>query len=368
MTSIRTMAAVNMETMNTSTWVNDSGLSQNALNNSFDFAANTLPEKEDFRIIGFVLSVLGFPGNVLIIAVYVRKLITSTRVYMFALGIADFAVCLCGIVMTLFWSQLTMIIFGTIFTFSVTFSMFLLVFVSIDRLIAVMRPHSFNVKAQRAKKAMIGVVVASVVFTAVMITSLATQYNQVHQLTKLCSILTCMFIMATCYTVLVLLLLKRRRGSKHHVKERSRPSELSYVTVTSTVTTTVENVAVPQETGHSNVSMNIETSSPVPKSLSTISGAMPPVSVPRTKKKIKNQDNTYRNVVLLFIISVAFVVCWLPDWISSTGIYIPIGVTRLYVLNSVVNPFIYGIASAMFREDVREFYRQTRARLFACNH
>ena len=357
-----------METMNTSTWVNDSGLSQNTSDNSFDFAANVLSEKEDFFIIGVILSVIGVPGNVLIIAVYVRKLTTSTRVYMFALGMADFAVCCSGIVMTLFRSNLPMIIFGITYTFSVWFSMFLLVFVSIERLIAVMRPHSFNVKAERAKKAIIGNVVASVVFTTVSIAAKQTQYKQVHQFTKLCIILTCMFIMTMCYTVLVLKLLKRRSGSKHHVKEGLRTSELRSVTVTSTVTTTVENVADPQETGHSNVSMNIETSSPVPKGLSTISGAMPPASVPRTKKNIKNQDNTYRNVVLLLIISVVFVVCWLPDTISRMGVYIPVGVTRLFLLNSVVNPIIYGLASAMFRKDVREFFRQTRARLFACNH
>ena len=366
MTSIRTMPTVIMETMNTSTWINDSGLSQNALNNSFDFAANTL--SEEYSIFIFFLNVVGLPGNALIIAVYVRKLITSTRVYMFALGIADFAVCFCGILAALFWSQLTMIIFGTIFTFSVWFSMFLLVFVSIDRLIAVMHPHSFNVNTQRAKKAIIGVVVVSVVFTTAKITAIITEQGMVHDLIKLCTLVACMFIMTMCYTLLVLKLLKRHSGSKHHVKEGFRPSELSVVTVTSTVSSTVENVANPQETGHSNVSMNIETSSPVPKGLSTISGAMPPASVPRTKNNIKNQDNTYRNVGLLSIITIAFVVCWVPDWISSMGIDLPNGVSQLYILNSVINPFIYSLASAMFRKDVREFFRQTRARLFACNH
>jgi len=35
-------------------------------------------------------------------------------------------------------------------------------------------------------------------------------------------------------------------------------------------------------------------------------------------------------------------------------------VRRSFIINSFVNPFIYGVASAMFREDVREFYRHSR--------
>ena len=353
--------------MNTSTWINDSLFSQNALNNSFDFVAKTLSKKGDFLSVGFLLSVLGVPGNVLVIAVYVGKLTTSTRVYIFALGIADFAVCCCGIVLITFYADfVTAFIFINIFTFSVAFSMFLLVFVSIDRLIAVMRPHSFNVKLQRAKKGMIVITVASVLFTTGSTTAQMTQYNQIHKLVKLCTIMTCAFIMSTCYTVLAIILLKRYRGSRYRVKERSRLSELN--TVTSTVTSTGENVADPPEAGHTNMSINMETNSSVPVGPSEISGAMPPASVPAAQKKIANQNNTYRNIVLLFIISIVFVACWLPEWITRFGIYIPLDATRVYVLNSVVNPFIYGIASAMFREDVRQFFRQTRARLFACNH
>ena len=357
---------VNMETMNTSTWANDSEFMQNALNNSFDFAAKKTSKKLDFLNVVFFLCVLGLPGNLLIIVVYVRKLTTSTKVYMFALAISDSALCVCGIGLTVAITDfVTVLIFHCIISASIVFSMFLLVFVSIERLIAVRRPHSFNVKAQRAKKAIIVIAAASVVFTTITTMPQLKQYKQFHRVFKMCTILTSVFVMSTCYTLLVLTLLKRHRNSKYHVTERSGPSELS--SVTSTVTSTVENVTDPQETGQSNVSTNIVTSYPIPSGPSTTSGALKSASVPPNNKKVANRDSTYRNVVLLFIISVVFIACWLPEWIDSMGIYIPGDVRRVFVLNSVVNPFIYSLASAMFREDVRQFFRQTTARLSACN-
>ena len=71
-------------------------------------------------------------------------------------------------------------------------------------------------------------------------------------------------------------------------------------------------------------------------------------------------------VLLLFVITVVFVACWLPLWLRNIGVYVFGDVAHLLVVNSVVNPFIYGVASAMFREDVRQFYRQTRSKLSAC--
>ena len=44
-----------------------------------------------------IVPVLGLPGNLLCIAVYVRKMTTSTIVYMFALAVGDSSVYFCGI-------------------------------------------------------------------------------------------------------------------------------------------------------------------------------------------------------------------------------------------------------------------------------
>ena len=355
-----------MEIMNTSTWANDSRFLQNALNNSFDIAANNPSEKMAFLSFGFLLSVLGLPGNLFVTVVYFGNLETSTRVYMFALSIADSAVCVCGIFLIIYYTDfVTVMIFISIFSATMTFSMFLLAFVSIERLIAVKRPHTFNMTTQRAKKAIIVLAVAAFLFTTVTTITYLKEYTQLTGVIKLSTILTCVFVMTTCYTLLVLMLLKRYRGSKYHNKERSCPSELTSVTIT--VTPAIESVADPPGTELSNISTNMETSYPVPSDPSAIYGAMRPASVPQTRKYIKKQDSMYRNVVLLFIISVVFVVCWLPEWMVHIGLNIPEDGRRIFVLNSVVNPFIYSLASAMFREDVRKFFRQTRARLIVCN-
>ena len=49
-----------------------------------------------------VVCVLGLPGNLLVIAVYLRLQTTSTRVYMFTLAVADLASCVSGVVMSAF--------------------------------------------------------------------------------------------------------------------------------------------------------------------------------------------------------------------------------------------------------------------------
>ena len=71
-------------------------------------------------------------------------------------------------------------------------------------------------------------------------------------------------------------------------------------------------------------------------------------------------------MVILFIITVVFIACWLPFWLHNMGVPIASKFRPLFVVNSVVNPFLYGMASAMFREDVKQFYRQTRVKLSAC--
>ena len=71
---------------------------------------------------------------------------------MFALAVADTAICMSGVVMSLaFNHDVTKMIFQYILYVALTFSMVLLVFVSIERLIAVRRPHTFNMNPKRAK-------------------------------------------------------------------------------------------------------------------------------------------------------------------------------------------------------------------------
>ena len=364
-----------METLNTSTLTNYSSFLQNVSNDSSDWTENNTTEKDDFlNVVFFVACLLGVPGNLLVIVVYVGNMATSTRVYMFALAVADSAVCVCVIIITTnTMDMITMIVVKFAINISVTFSMFLLVFVSIERLIAVRRPHLFNTKAQRGKTALICIALATAIFAAVATVATLRQYEQFSRVFVLCTLCTCLLTMMTCYVVLAATLLKKTRTrSKYHagVKNRSIPPETTYMTnsLNGIVTSADENVVRPPEPGPSDVSTDLETVSHEQNGPFTISGAMRSEPVFVANRTLAIQAKTYQNVTLLFIVTVVFISCWLPQWISGIGISVPQEVKRVFILNSVLNPFIYGVVSAMFREDVQLFCSQTRTKLSVCNH
>ena len=106
---------------------------------------------------------------------------------MFVLPLGDSAVCSCGIVLTyvliLFTRRgVTFYVFDTM----VSFSMFLLVFASIQRLMAVRRPHSFNVKAQRAMIVLIIIAAISVAHTTVATVAQLLMYKQFINVFRMC--------------------------------------------------------------------------------------------------------------------------------------------------------------------------------------
>ena len=100
----------------------------------------------------FVALMFGFVGNLFVIAVYIRRMTTSTKVYLFSLATADATVCMGGMVLTRVAINETMkYIVGCCMDISVVFSMYTLAFVSTERLVAVWRPHSFTLSPKRAK-------------------------------------------------------------------------------------------------------------------------------------------------------------------------------------------------------------------------
>ncbi|KAI0236737.1 hypothetical protein LSAT2_012722 [Lamellibrachia satsuma] len=400
-----------MESGNTSTVTTDTSFLQNVLNATCHSGKS--PGTEDFAIVDFLLCVLGLPGNLLVIAVYARKMTTSTRVYMFALAVADSAVCVCGIVLTATQKGLMKreaILY--VINLSILISSFLLVFVSIERLMAVRRPHSFNVNAQRAKKALIIIAVTAVVGTSVNTVARLCKYDQFRGLYNLIVPLLCISTMTTCYILMaVTLLIKTRasrkqiavlQGTSEHNPCPSEPGSSRIFTKTqsrqpnagsSNMTTkinqirsvenavcvidlesssvtmkakAVDDFARPIGLGPSNVFTKVDETSVMQRSRMTICRAGTPAPLATTNKTVAKQTKTSANVALLFIVTIVFVFCWLPPSLDSMVAPIPDGMQRLFVVNSVVNPLIYGVASAIFREDVRQLYRKTCVKLSAC--
>ena len=151
-------------------------------------------------------------------------------------------------------------------------------------------------------------------------------------------------VMVTCYTLIAVSLLLKARASrvKIGVINRTYPSPQPG--------TARQN----QTTTSTGVSQNMHLSE------------AQPVAVTDTNRATAVQTKNIRGVRLLFQITVVFVCSWLPQWLSNAGVSIPLHIRRLFLVNSVVNPYIYGFASPMFREDVRNFFRQIRNWLTAC--
>ena len=143
-----------MEATNISHWIIDSELLHKLSNYSGNLVNNTETQRPVIPdLSALTMCTLGLPGNLFVFAVYVVKMTSSTRVYMFALAIADSAVCVSGIVVSVGFSDIVtnLILIGTVNVFT-TFSMFILTFVSIERFIAIRRPHTFSLHPLRAKK------------------------------------------------------------------------------------------------------------------------------------------------------------------------------------------------------------------------
>ena len=232
-----------MDQFNTSIWTTSSPFLQS---DSSDIAKNNASQTAQY--VGFFLLsavVLGLPGNALVVVVYVTNMTTSTRVYLFALAVADTAICISGIVLSLMFdvtrSLVAAVISLIILVVAVTFSMVLLVFVSIERLVAVRLPQTFNMNPTRAKKYILVLLFIAVLFATVQGCADYMNYTVFHAFVRTGFLTGSAFIMVTCYTLIGATLLKKVKISSKRIADMnihlSRESNnLAFVTVQSDVT------------------------------------------------------------------------------------------------------------------------------------
>ena len=307
------------------------------------------------RLSIFLLCFLGLPGNLLVIAVYLRQMATSTRVYMFALGIVDTVACICGLIWSMgkigsFTVRQILFWFGHL---SVLFSVLLLAFVSVERLLAVRHPHTFTLSAPRAKKALVVIaVVAAVCSTATVVPKVILRRPvSAERFIPIFVALSCIVFMIICYTLVALTLLRKARIARTQVSVIQGMSSTVHTiaTVSSSFVTNADRTAIAR------------TLADKPSVGRTVADRTVVTTTPMTT----NLAATYRSVSLMFIITVIFIACWVPQFISF---FVPVllRVRLIFLLNSAINPFVYTMASSMFRNDVRNLYRQTRIRLAVC--
>ena len=135
-----------MDSTCASTLNNGTRFSPNVSNNSFGFSKYPPNVNTDFiNIALYTLYSLGLPDNLLVIAVYVRHMTSSLIIYLFALAIANSVICV------VIFNKLASLYALNVVVFV---AMFLLVFLPIERLTAILRPHSFNTNPRRAWRAL----------------------------------------------------------------------------------------------------------------------------------------------------------------------------------------------------------------------
>jgi len=277
-----------------------------------------------YHIITLVLAVIGLPGNLFVITVYIGNMTTSTKVYMFALAIADTTICICAIILmnaaTIAYLTLNVALFST--DLAISFSVYLLAFVSIERLVAIYWPHKFNMSAVRAKTALCIMAVATFVCGLLLTVARLRRYDLISGIIRLLIIAICVITMTVCYAAIAIKLLANARVARQKVG-----------VIVWTLPLTNNSPAV----------------------LNSV------VSTTETK-----QAKALRGVLLVFIVTVVFIVSWLPQWMAIIGVSVSIALKRIFVLNSILNPFIYSVASAMFRDDVRQFCSKILSTLTAC--
>ena len=286
----------------------------------------------------FLMCVIGIPGNLFVIVVYSWKMSTSTRVYLFALALADLEVCIIGVLlMTVKFTRIGKEIITFCVHTSLAFSTLLLAFVSLERLLAVRHPHSFSLSPRRAKWALVIIDLVAAVCAMVLTIARVKDYGLLIHVFSMSITMSGVVVMIGCYSLMAVTLLNNVRAAHRnvHVASMLPLPGTSGCIITLGITATPPNNA----TSH-----NI----------------FPQSAVKSTTVKLAK---TYKGVSVLFIITVVYIACWTPQWLSDLGFQVPKYVRRLYVLNAVINPFIYSAVSRMFRDDVRQFSRKMHSKL-----
>ena len=205
-----------MESTHTSTWANDSRVLLNSSNDTLRLTKDTPSANADsIAIIIITLCSLGLPGNLLVIAVYVRTMTSSLRVYMFALAVVDSAICVCAIILTQTPPR-TFVKYASLYVFDVAviFSMLLLVFVAIERLTAILRPHSFNMTPRRGWKALLIIAAGSVAYVAWLKVMRYLRFRtSIRSGFKVGNVIVSVLTITICYTLIAVALFARARSA-----------------------------------------------------------------------------------------------------------------------------------------------------------
>ena len=314
---------------------------------------------ESSFIISFVdfiitsLCALGTPGNLFVVFVYLRRMTTALRTYMFALGIADTLTCVPFIILQIrrlgIGDDRLFAVIADILVSSRVFSALMLAYLSVDRFLFAIRPHTFGRNIRKAKVSLVTIATVSVLYTALLKVTQLSGLQQVHVIIAAFFAHLCFVTVIMSYSLLAVTLLKRTRAA------------LRKIDVAALVG--ADGATFSRYTFTSHLTSLITTNMPV----------VPPVqpdtrgitSEPMTAKPSKAEP-AKRTTLTMFVVTASNALLWMPFFLTNYGFSLPEEFTRVFTINSVVNPYIYLCVSPMYRSDVRQVYRDIRSRLTIC--
>ena len=253
------------------------------------------------------VAVLGLPGNILVTIICSKNTSVMYRTYMLTLAIVDTTICVFYIVSSILdmvtWSNnqgeircpfsFTNVIFCTCLTFSI----FVLTLISVDRYLAVQSPIKHRERSKHFWRILALLPIPAFILSVVLALLEFLWIPYLNEVAALLPFLTCCIIITVMYSLLAYKLYKRQKQRTHAV---------------------------------------------IP--------ALIIIPLP-----IKRNPNAKfeRLAKTLFIVTVAFVVSWLPFWLVTMGVGLPCALKETFIMNSVMNPIIYAFMWEPFREDVK---------------
>ena len=314
-------------------------------------SAWSLTTMDTLELCMFVIVIAGVPGNGLVVAVYARKLTSSVRMYMFTLALTDVIICFSYAATTAMGASRMKdpiyLIIWALFNYSVEFSLLVLTVTAVERYWSIARPHSFTFSPRRGKVALVttaalalATLVAIKVFTAFHLKKTAKFHMMIH-------LGLCTLIILVMYTLL---------GRKLLLRLRRRKTQLKPLTASVATTRTTDGVP---PTGVTMLSISQTPSSHQLTAGPSSSSRVSPRATTNTAAANK-QTQEAKAALMLFVVTAVFLACWVPVWIELVGVKLPRDVLRVYVIQSVVNPAIYGCMSKAFRDDICQFFAHCR--------
>ncbi|XP_071784506.1 uncharacterized protein [Asterias amurensis] len=357
-----------------------------------------------FRVVVEILVVLlGVPGNLLIIRVYWRKTVkTSTIVLIQGLALADCIVCSVKIIdiidQTVGIPQAIVITQKIVFM-SVMASVSITTVIALDRYDCICRPQRRFFTLRRGQIA----VVISFIFGALMtVPEHVQQFGRtptpsvnLASLARMSSFLISPSIIGVCYTKVFMTIRRHVRvgimssanaanlsssqvASSSKEPTRGQPGKDTVKTESECPNSVPHHDTSQPSTVHSSARKDTAPQGPPKKPEAFRHTArerneprLNPVKQRQAKKVDTNAALQRKTTVMLFVVSVVFLLLWMPHWImiavvnadagEDEGIYVdPLfyivmnEIRVLFFLNNAVNPFIYGLANRRFRKECKE--------------